>query len=128
MGTESEKYFQELFDMSVDQDTLERLKSVIRAVVREEVERIKPSCCLNFNEQDRKDIDHAINVMKHVGGGHLNAGLEVVRSNHVWLKKQRETADKVSSAFLLVLIGTTTTGLLYALWQGIRHFVTGGGR
>ena len=44
--------------------------------------------------------------------------------NHIWIKQQRERSAKLSTAFFVLIMSTFTTGIIAAIWQGIKYFIT----
>ena len=69
-------------------------------------------------------LEEVKNLITDVGDGEMGRGLKVIRQNHMWLKRLRLRSEKISLTFLLTFTTVIATGIAYAVWQGIKHFVS----
>lgn len=95
--------------------------NIIRDVVREELANYTHTCKFDVDDEKLKDIEHTLGIVSNLGQGNVGEGLEVIRDNHKWLKKQRERSDKLSTAFFIVLFGSIVSGVMAAIWVGFKH-------
>lgn len=99
------------------------LTKIIRAVVKEEMKNYQHSCRFDITDTEVKEFNAFVGMMGDVGDGRLGSGIGVMRDNHMWLKKQRERSDKLSTAFFVILLAGAIGGVLTAFWEGIKRLV-----
>lgn len=80
-------------------------------------------CRLGLNENDVNEFGHYVGMMKDLGDGSMAKGIETIRENHRWMRKQRELGNKISICILTTFIITILSGLLGAVWLGIKQLV-----
>ena len=80
-------------------------------------------CRLGLNPKDISDFGHYIGMMRDLGEGSMDKGIEIIRDNHKWIKKQREVGNKISICILTTFIITIISGILGAVWLGIKQLV-----
>ena len=113
------------FLQQIGEDWKRELKQLIKDVVREELEHVKHKCRFDITDKDVKEFGHYIGMVTDMGNGRLGGGIEVMRDNHKWMKKQRERGDKLSTAFIVVITSSVVAGTLGAIWLGFKHMITG---
>lgn len=72
------------------------------------------------DDEQAKEIGHAVGVMADVGKGDLRAGIEVVRENLKWAVRLRDRADKLWLGVEIGVAGIFVTAISTVLWLGFR--------
>lgn len=98
-------------------------KKVIKEIVQEELKNIGHKCRFGISDKEIKDAEIAIRTIASLGNGNVGKGIELMRDNHKWLYKQRQLSDKVSTAFVLIIVSTLLTGVITAMYAGIRSIL-----
>ena len=70
-----------------------------------------------------QSFGHLAGMVADIGEGDLSAGIEAMRDNHKWFLKQRRMTEKVGIAAVSVVVVAITSGVLGALWLGIKHML-----
>lgn len=107
------------------QNWREELQLIIRKVVQDELKNYSHECRFAVTDKEAKELGHCIGMISDLGDGRIGGGVELIRDNHKWLKSQRDRGEKISTAFLFILISTTVGGMLTALWLGVKHAILG---
>lgn len=71
-------------------------------------------------KEETQDYWHFAGMVEDLGG------VEELRENHTWVKKQRELGAAILSAVIRVVVGVTILGALYALFDGLKQKFLGG--
>lgn len=104
--------------------TNEEFLQAIKLAVREEIADISHDCRFSvIKDEDIPQVNHLVGMVGDLGGGKIATGIECMRDNHKWLKKQRERGDSLSLTFLIICITSIVTGLGYAVWEGIKKMM-----
>ena len=80
-------------------------------------------CRFDLSDGDARRITGHMASIKMLGGGDITDGFNEMQENHKYWKEQRDFNKNVASKAKLVAVGLITGGLLYALWEGIKHFI-----
>lgn len=120
------------------QDMRDSLKMTIEAAVRGivEVERdrtgraireaiLEHRCDCPLNECEKPQVRHLMGMLNDLGSGDQSAGIREMRANHVWTAKLRRTSDRVSVAAVIMVVTLIVSGVVAALWSGIKLAVGG---
>lgn len=106
----------------MDKKDLAEIKTVITEVVQTEL-KTNEICYLGISKEDAA---HFTGMVSDIGGGKISTGIEAIRGNHTWIKKLRERGDKISTSFILLLLGLLVSSGIYAIWEGIKSKIMGG--
>ena len=96
------------------------LSELIRAVVRDELNKHDHTCRFNLDDHDVKEFGHFMGMIGDLGNGKLGKGVEEIRANHKWLTLQRERSSKLGTTFVLVIVMSLASGTVTAIWFGIK--------
>ena len=118
-----EKKEKELLLQSLTPEWRNELTNLVQLVVREEMGSIVHGCRFNITDDEALEVTHAMRSIKSMGKGDLAEGIQVSIDNHRWMKAQRERSEKISSAFVFVLITSIASGLCLAIWHGFKTLV-----
>ena len=88
-------------------------------------EDIKAEIKIAVVEAIREEFGDFHGVLCTLGEGKVEKGVEVLRENSIFVKKQREISSRVSMAIILIVVSSVLSGALYALWSGIKSMVGG---
>ena len=117
-----------LSELFQNDDWKKELTDVIRVVVKEEVEKASANfthvCRLDITDQEAQELPHFYRMIGDIGDGETAKGLKLMRENHEWMASQRKLGQKISSAFITVIIASAVSAIGYAIWAGIRSLLT----
>jgi hypothetical protein len=105
---------------------LEISESLLRTIIQEELKENGHVCRFRVTDKEAIGITGHITWIKALGEGDMAHGVNIVHENHRYWAEQREFNASVSNTAKKVVIGLVTGGILYALWEGIRHFMIEG--
>ena len=110
----------------------ESIKAVIEVerehtaqVVQSAVEAAKCDCPLAYIKNE--DVRHLAGVIKDIGSGDISSGIRVVRENHTWVGKFRNTSNKIANTALVSGMGIVVATVLAAFGLAIRIMIQGRG-
>ena len=83
----------------------------------------KSVCTSPLSEDQKKESLHVFGMLLDIGDGDLPRGIETVRANHKWVMKLRKKGESVGTAIIVLVLGTIATGILAAMWAGIKSLV-----
>ena len=69
------------------------------------------------------EINHAFGMVKDVGDGKVDRGIEVIRGNHMFMKEMRGQFTKIFNKIVLTITVVLLGGLGTILWIGIRQWI-----
>ena len=104
---------------------LEISETLLRSIIKEELERHGHKCRFNLSNSDADKITGHMAGIKALGGGDVTDGFNIMQENHRYWADQREFNKSVSRTFKKVVVGLTTGGFVYAVYEGIKHFISG---
>jgi hypothetical protein len=100
--------------MTLTPEDLSAIKAMLVAVQSEH------KCRFSIDDDEAKEIPHAVGMIGDLGGGDIRAGVEIVRENHKFISTMRNTVSR----FAMVVGGAVATavvgGVCAALWLGFR--------
>ena len=116
-----------LAELFQDDDCIKELTEIIRTVVKEEVksatDNLQHTCRLDITDEEAHELPHFYRMIGDIGDGETAKGLKLMRENHEWMAGQRKLGQKISSAFITVLIASAVSAIGYAIWAGIKSLV-----
>jgi len=96
----------------------------IRKAIREEVAKAPHTCRFpSLTEDSVAAVGNHVGMMTALGDGNLDAGVELLRENHKWIRQMRLRSERVSVAIILTIVTTMAVGTLSALWLGLKAFL-----
>lgn len=112
-------------------------EAIIRAAIRDElatvVEQLRLSvsndikCSIHkcpLSEETLGETTHFFGMIKDIGSGNLNGGVEEVRKNHSFVKRVRDKSDKFSTYVFMIFLASISGGVLKALWDGFKKMAS----
>lgn len=97
--------------------TTEQLEKIISYAVHQAVEK---KCRFPITDEQAKETSHLYGMIADVGAGDMSKGVEEIRKNHSYISGVRAKSDKFSTYFFMVILAVFTTGMLKAVWEGIK--------
>ena len=104
----------------------QEVREILRQVVREELANLEHPCRFNVTKEEAHELGHFTGMLKDLGDGRFAGGIEAMRENHKWMLAQRRRGQKLSTAFLIIVMTSAAGGLFAALWLGIKALLTKG--
>ena len=98
-------------------------EQVLRDVIRSELAAHKHVCRIPITDEHAKQAAVLITEIASMGGGNLMQGFRDTQENHAWLKKQRQRGEKLSTAFCYTMVAGVASGVMVALWKGIKLLI-----
>ena len=115
-----------LFQGASVQD-LQEVNEFITHCVHQALIKYTHECQLG--DQNLEQAKHFLGMAKDLGQGDTSQGIEAMRDNHKWLKTQRQRSDKISFAFMSIIVTILVSSTLLAVWEGLKTLIrksTGG--
>jgi hypothetical protein len=79
----------------------------------------------HLSEEDKYkvtlQVDHFIELLSARYGIEPNEVIDAVK----WVRERKKFTDSIQNASTIAFIGAMVSAILFALWQGIIHFVQG---
>ncbi len=101
--------------------TIEQLRAVVTEAVADAIGR--SVCKSPLSDQQIKESLHVFGMLEDIGDGDLAKGVEAIRANHKWVAKVRKKGESVGTAIIVLVLGTIATGILAAVWAGIKSLI-----
>jgi len=115
LGADTERFFQDFPPDWADQ---------LRQVVREELENHLLHCRFStVTEEQAQEAGHLLGMVEDIGEGRVAGGIESIRANHKWLKRQRERSEKLSTALAFAILSSLVGAAFFALWTGVKKLL-----
>ena len=102
---------------------LEFSERILRDVIRSELAAHKHVCRIPITDEQALQAGMLISEITSSGGGDLMQGFRDIQENHAWLKRQRQRGEKLSTAFCYTFIAGIVSGVLVALWRGVKLLI-----
>lgn len=107
--------------VSPEAPTLEQLREIVTQAV---VDALGKGVCRSpLSDEQIKESLHVFGMLEDIGDGDLARGVETVRANHKWVMKVRRKGESVGTAIIVLVLGTIATGILAAMWAGIKSLI-----
>lgn len=105
--------------------TREEIKELVSEAVADAMAKLSHphTCRFVISDEDVKEASHAVGMVKDLGEGDIAKGIEAMRADHTWLRRQREVSYKVSYLIISILVMAIIGGLVKAVWEGFKHFL-----
>lgn len=97
------------------------VKELIAEAVRDGVAQCVISCPIPHDLQNV--IPHMLSMVKEVGEGSFEKGVEVSRENHLFTARLRSNFNWALSKLFLMIVIAVFTGVGSALWLGLKAFI-----
>jgi len=104
----------------------EVVKDVVQEAVRTEMANYQHTCRLKISSEEMEGVAQFAHRMSQLGEGSVQQGFDLIYENHKWMKTQREVGAKLSFSLLFLFLTGLASGLLAALWLGIKALITRG--
>ncbi len=104
-----------------DAATVEQLKEIVTQAVVDALG--KGVCTSPLTEEQKKESLHIFGMLADLGDGDTAKGVETIRANHKWVVKLRKKGESVGTAIIVLVLGTIATGILAAIWAGIKSLI-----
>jgi hypothetical protein len=109
-----------------DGETVALSMTDFRKIIRDTVnDALEHQCRIPLEPAEVREVPHIIGMVKDIGDGKLDIGVERIRQNHHWFCKTRKLGEKVGTGLILLILGAVVTGVGSALWVGIKHLIHG---
>lgn len=116
----SQTFYQENIEIKVDN---------LRDIVKEAVEEghKKAFECFNcpIDGELGEELPHFMGMVKDIGEGQADKGVERMRANHIFTRKTRKMSGKISTAAIIAIVTALSGGLITCIWLGIKEILKG---
>ena len=119
--------------MALTKGELEEIKDAVHDAVSQH------RCRFVMSDDEARDISKVVDIFQELGESSIDAGLVVMRENHIWLQKRREELEPeylenhrfvsemrrgvavAKSAGIKALVGALITAILGGLWLVLKY-------
>jgi len=99
-------------------------KDEIKDAVIEALAEYGHKCQFDFTVDEVHQINQHMASIADLGDGNLASGFNEMRENHRYARGQRRLRDRVINRIGAVVVGALCLGFLWAVWEGVVHFIS----
>lgn len=104
--------------------TVVQLEEIIERAAVRGAEKALHQCRFQFEDQEVRQIEHVVGMVKDLGNGSIDRGAEVIRKHHDWVGKRMKLSDLVGSKFILTIVGSLTVAVIGGIGLLILSYTT----
>jgi hypothetical protein len=98
-------------------------KEDVKTAVAEALKESGHKCQFNITAKQAQQLSNHLIGLTALGEGNMSVGLDEMQANHRFTQTQRRFRDRIIMRVGAVVIGVLGVGMMYALWEGVVHFV-----
>lgn len=91
----------------------------ISRIVKGVVEKMEIKCQCGLSEEARNEMTHFMGMVKDIGNGRYDQGVEVMRDMGKRYNRMSNTSEALAKAFMWLLLASMFSGILYVGKKGI---------
>jgi hypothetical protein len=99
-------------------------KEDIKEAVLEALEELPHQCQFNLSQRQADILTHHLGSIADMGKGDMAKGILEMQENHRFTMNQRSFVNTVARGVGLAVLTLTGFGIVWALFEGVKHFLT----